>query len=93
MEQDENDYAVPDGPKMGAIAGYRRMTPQELRHFSQVKEAEERALRFIDTLANTETYDGRWISIGRTQIQLGIMAILRGIARPERVNLPEDDVG
>jgi len=37
----------------------------------------------VDQLRECEGLDGRWISIGSTDIQKGLMALTRSIARPE----------
>jgi hypothetical protein len=84
-------YAVPDGAKMGKIAGYRAMSQVELDVFKEVKEAEERVLRYLEGLPDTvPELDPRWLAIGRTHIQQAVMAILRAVARPARISLPED---
>jgi hypothetical protein len=88
---ENGSFAVPDGEKMGKIAGYRAMSQTELDVFKDVKEAEERVLRFLEALpAAVPELDARWLAIGRTHIQQATMAILRAVARPQRIALPED---
>ncbi len=84
------DYAVPNGERMGRIAGYRKMSEQELQIFEEIKQAEERTLRYVDQLRQIPDFDGRWISIAVTHFQQGTMALLRAVARPQRIPLPED---
>lgn len=35
--------------------------------------------------------DGRWMAIGRTQLQQAFMSLCRGVFQPGRVRLPEDE--
>ncbi len=88
-----NSYAVPNGERMGRIAGYRKMSEQELQIFEEIKQAEERTLRYVDGLRQFPDFDGRWISIAVTHFQQGTMALLRAVARPQRIALPEDAGG
>jgi hypothetical protein len=94
MTDDANngDYAVPDGARMGRIAGYRKMSEAELGIFEDIKQTEERVLRYVDSLKAFPDFDHRWIAIAVTHYQQGTMALLRAVARPGRIPLPEDDV-
>ena len=37
----------------------------------------------VEKLINADGLDKRWISIGKTDLQTGLMALVRGIAQPE----------
>ena len=37
----------------------------------------------VTKLMNTDGLDKRWIAIGKTHLQQGCMALVRGIAQPE----------
>lgn len=58
------------------------------------KQIEERVLRYIEKVQafNIERSGGdpRMSVIGRTQIQLGFMAVFRSVFEPQRISLPED---
>jgi len=47
-----------------------------------VKAEGDRLDYLIGTVQATDNVDQRWVSIGRTQLQLGIMALVRAVARP-----------
>lgn len=76
------------------VKGYRPTQSQAaIDLVNEGKQIEERVLRYIE---KTEKFvddhggDKRFSAIGRTQIQLGFMAVIRGIFNPGRINLPED---
>ena len=60
---------------------------------SALAEMEEHTLRLLDEIDEDGevSADKRWLSIGRTQIQLGFMAVKRSIFKPERVEIAELD--
>ncbi len=64
------------------IAGYRQLTEQELADINEVKAAGEKLDQLLGKLVGNKNYDGRWIAIGKTSLQQGLMAVTRGIARP-----------
>lgn len=81
------------------VAGYRPQSDDKVALVNRNKEIEERVLRILDELrdlAAKETpehpssIDGRWLSIGRTQIEQGFMAVNRAVFRPARATLPEE---
>jgi len=71
------------------IKGYRDLTQQEIDLMNKVKEKAEEVGCLIDELNqyNLEMVDnkldGRWLSIGITDLQKGFMALVRSIAKPE----------
>lgn len=73
-----------------AVHGYRSQAPEQIATVNGFKQAEERILRLLDDLAAGANVDPRWLSIGRTQIEQGFMAVNRAVFRPGRVTLPED---
>ncbi len=75
------------------VAGYRSQDPVRVELVNANKQSEESILRVLDALAEIEAIDKRWLSIGRTHIEQGFMAINRSIFRPDRVDLSEDITG
>lgn len=71
------------------VAGYRAQPQWAIDAVNDFKVLEERFLRLIEAM-ETLPIDGRWMAIGRTQVQLGFMAVNRAIFQPGRVALPED---
>ena len=51
---------------------------------TKLSQMEDEVLRTFDSI----TGDGRWVSIARTQIQLGFMAAKRGLYEGKRVGDP-----
>ena len=72
------------------VSGYSAQSSDRVALVNRNKEIEERILRILDELAKAAECDGRWLSIGRTNIEQGFMAINRAIFRPSRAKLPED---
>lgn len=64
------------------IAGYRELSEREIDLMNYVKELGEDLGRLVEHLQQESTIDHRWISIGKTQLQQGLMALTRAIAQP-----------
>lgn len=64
------------------IKGYRDLTAAEISSMNETKELASQVGALIDRLASMPDIDGRWIAIGKTHLQQGFMAVVRGIARP-----------
>jgi len=58
---------------------------------NEVKEMEERVMRLLDRLMDDPNTDKRAAAIARTDIQTSFMWIVRGIFKPQRIQLPEDN--
>jgi hypothetical protein len=64
------------------ITGYRQLNEDEAALMNEIKAQGESLGALVARLrANTEV-DGRWISIGATDLQTGLMALTRGVAQP-----------
>lgn len=69
------------------IPGYRDLTEEEIQLISDIKmKAEEvgQLVKELFELADSDNWnlDKRWLSIGRTDLQQGFMALTRGVAQP-----------
>lgn len=75
------------------IKGYRDLTADEIELMNQIKAKGEELGELVDRMDRHtnpdrraaepgEFLDGRWISIGRTHLQQGIMALVRAVAQP-----------
>ncbi|MFZ1538217.1 MAG: hypothetical protein WAT23_12630 [Chromatiaceae bacterium] len=64
------------------ITGYRQLTETEANLINKIKDHGLRTAALIEELRNTENLDGRWISIGATDLQTGLMALTRAVAQP-----------
>lgn len=65
------------------IKGYRDLTQQEIDLMNGIKEKGAEIGELIAILRETPGLDQRWVSIGATDMQTGLMALVRAVARPE----------
>ena len=64
------------------IIGYRQLTEAEGALMNKIKAQGEVLADLIVELRNDKTIDGRWISIGETDLHTGLMALTRAVAQP-----------
>ena len=64
------------------IKGYRDLTEQEIAAMNDIKEQGEQLGALIATLRQMPDLDQRWVSIGATDLQTGLMALVRAVAKP-----------
>lgn len=64
------------------IKGYRALNADEIALMNEVKSKGAELGDLVAKLRSTEGLDQRWISIGATDLQTGLMALTRGVARP-----------
>jgi hypothetical protein len=71
-----------------AIKGYRELTQDEIDCMNKIKNLGEQLGALCDYLAVTNVQTGRhqiderWLAIGKTDLQKGIMALVRSVAQP-----------
>lgn len=70
------------------ITGYRQLTEDEASCMNKIKEMGNAVGSLLmsieaDELEGRVRLDGRWVSIAKTQLQQGFMALTRAVARPE----------
>jgi hypothetical protein len=65
------------------IKGYRDLTAVEINAMNDCKLVAIEVGIMCDRVEAMENVDKRWVAIGRTQLQQGFMALIRGIAKPE----------
>lgn len=64
------------------IKGYRDLTQAEIDLMNEGKTLAEQVGTFVEKLMADTATDKRWVTIGKTHLQQGFMAAIRGIARP-----------
>ena len=64
------------------IKGYRDLTAEEIALMNEIKAQGEAISALVAKLRAALGLDQRWISIGATDCQTGIMALVRGVAQP-----------
>lgn len=64
------------------ITGYRQLTEHEAELMNKIKAHGVELGNLVAELRGTDGLDQRWISIGVTDLQQGLMALTRGVAQP-----------
>ena len=64
------------------ISGYGELTEHEIALMNQIKKHGEALGDLVEQLRTTTGLDQRWVSIGATDLQKGLMALTRGVAQP-----------
>ena len=65
------------------IKGYRDLSQEEIDKINKIKNTGEALRILVEELKTTDSTDKRWVSIGNTHLQEGIMALVRSVAKPE----------
>lgn len=65
------------------IKGYRDLSQEEIDMMNKIKALGVELNNLISTLDNLPDTDKRWVSIGKTDLQKGIMSLVRSVAKPE----------
>lgn len=64
------------------IKGYRELNETEIALMNEIKTAGVALGELVAKLRATDGLDQRWVSIGATDFQTGLMALTRGVAQP-----------
>lgn len=64
------------------IKGYRELTQVEIDLMNEIKTKGAELGALVDKLRNASGLDQRWVSIGATDFQTGLMALTRSVAQP-----------
>lgn len=64
------------------IKGYRELSQAEIDLMNKIKSKGAELGELVAELRATSNLDQRWISIGATDLQTGLMALTRGVAQP-----------
>lgn len=65
------------------IKGYRELNQEEIDTMNEVKAMGVKLGELVEKLENNKDLDQRWIESGKIDLQKGLMALTRSIARPE----------
>ena len=65
------------------IKGYRELSQEEIDLINEIKTKGAELGELVGKLRTAAGLDQRWISIGATDLQTGLMALTRGVAQPE----------
>jgi hypothetical protein len=64
------------------ITGYRDLTQEEIDLMNRIKALGPQVQELIQDLDKHQDTDKRAIAIGRTELQTGLMWLIRSVARP-----------
>lgn len=64
------------------ITGYRQLNEDEAALMNEIKARGLELGELVQKLRVTDGIDQRWVSIGATDPQTGLMALARGVAQP-----------
>lgn len=64
------------------IKGYRDLSEQEIALMNEIKEKGAEIEELINKLRTDQSVDPRWLAIGQTDMQTGLMALTRAVAKP-----------
>jgi hypothetical protein len=65
------------------IKGYRDLTQGEIDGINRLKSLGDAWGATISTMRENKSFDQRWVSIGETHLQQGVMALIRAVAKPD----------
>lgn len=64
------------------IKGYRYLSEEEIAAMNEVKQKGAELGELVEKLQSNKDLDQRWVSMGKTELQKGIMSLVRAIAKP-----------
>lgn len=64
------------------IKGYRELDAGEIALMNEIKQKGVELGELVDKLHAEPALDKRWVNIGATDLQKGLMALTRAVARP-----------
>lgn len=64
------------------IKGYRELTQEEIDLMNEIKQQGVALGNLVNKLRAADGLDQRWLSIGATDLQTGLMALTRAVAQP-----------
>lgn len=79
MQNEELQVETFQQPK---ITGYRQLNFQEVKLMNEIKAIGVELGELIDRMKTDSQLDQRWVSIGQSQLQQGLMALTRSVAQP-----------
>lgn len=65
------------------IKGYRELSQQEIDLMNEIKSKGAELGELVGRLRAQDGIDQRWVSIGATDLQTGMMALTRSVAKPD----------
>ena len=69
-------------PSGNRLPGYRELNADEISLIGHIKEHGRALEKLVAQLRAISDVDQRWVSIGATDLQTGLMALTRAVAKP-----------
>lgn len=64
------------------ITGYRQLSEQDAALMNEIKAHGVALGELVDRLSSRSDLNQRWLDIGTTDLQTGLMALTRAVAKP-----------
>ena len=64
------------------IKGYRELSEEEIALMNEIKQKGAELGELVEKLRANEKLDQRWVSVGATDLQKGLMGLTRSVAQP-----------
>ena len=64
------------------ITGYRQLSEADADLMNEIKAKGAELGDLVEKLRSIESIDQRWVDIGATDLQTGLMALVRAVAQP-----------
>ncbi len=64
------------------ITGYGELSQDEIDLMNEIKAKGQELDELVGKIQTAESTDKRWASIGKTDLQTGLMALTRAVAQP-----------
>lgn len=64
------------------IKGYRELSQDEINLMNEIKAKGADLCQLVTRLRAADGLDQRWVNIGATDLQTGLMALTRAVAQP-----------
>jgi hypothetical protein len=64
------------------VTGYRQLTEYEADLMNKIKAKGIELGELVDSLKAVGSLDQRWVAVGATDLQKGLMSLVRSVAQP-----------
>ena len=65
------------------IKGYRELSESEIERMNEIKQKGIELGLLVEGMEKDASIDQRWLAIGATDLQKGVMALTRAVAKPD----------
>jgi len=65
------------------IKDYKELDQEQIDLMNEIKTKAEEVGQLLTSLYGNSKNDSRWLSIGKTHLQQGFMALTRGVTNPD----------